>query len=262
MNREEIIEYIRRNNGARIPELQSEFGVTYKEAKDIVDGLVADRRLVYESGVKYNYVKSTVEVLNERAEEYERLKAQELAETNDEEDEDFDLDDLLDFDDGEDDEDDEMDAKFAEYERYLREHMDDDFDDEEDPFDKEYDKLIDQLYRENEEAMKPGVQNLVNVLKRIAEKKSAPVTTDKLPDFSLWTDDDEFAAAVSERFKKLILTDKQMDRLGAIKKAESWLEAVRDTHDRKMVQLYERLVFEVKNTNDYQFSYMKKWYFK
>ena len=52
-----------------------------------------------------------------------------------------------------------------------------------------------------------------------------------------------------------------MGQKGAVMKAETYLEAVRDTHDRKMVQVYERLVYELKNTSSYLYRQIKKHFF-
>ena len=52
-----------------------------------------------------------------------------------------------------------------------------------------------------------------------------------------------------------------MGQKGAVKKAETYLEAVRDTHDGKMVEVYERLVYEIKNISSYLYKQLKKQYF-
>ena len=88
-------------------------------------------------------------------------------------------------------------------------------------------------------------------LSKIADKKKAPITADKMPLHPSWDNEDEFAKVVMERMERLIKSDKRMGQQGAVKKAETYLEAVRDTHDRKMLQVYERLVYEIKNTSSY-----------
>ncbi len=115
--------------------------------------------------------------------------------------------------------------------------------------------------RANEQDRKNAAQNLVNALSRVAEKKNAPVTCGEAPDWSLWNDED-FEEAVVERLERIIKSDRRMGRQGAIKKAETYLEAVRDTHDGKMVQVYERIVYEFKTASDYIYRQLKKQLFE
>ena len=98
-------------------------------------------------------------------------------------------------------------------------------------------------------------------LSKIADKKKAPITADKMPLHPSWDNEDEFAKVVMERMERLIKSDKRMGQQGAVKKAETYLEAVRDTHDRKMLQVYERLVYEIKNTSSYLYGQLKKQFF-
>lgn len=115
---------------------------------------------------------------------------------------------------------------------------------------------------EEEEKFKEQAQKLNELIKKIKEKKKAPVSEDVKPPHHLWPDDDEFEEAVMSRMKRLITSDRKMSRTAAVKKAEAYLEAVRDTHDRRMVQLYERLVYDLKNTSNYMYSQLKKKFFE
>ncbi len=110
--------------------------------------------------------------------------------------------------------------------------------------------------RANEADMRNAAQNLAIALSRLAEKKSAPITCGSIPDCSLWNYD-EFEKAVIERLERIIRSDRRMGRRGAIKKAETYLEAVRDTHDRKMVQVYERIVYEFKTASNYIYNLLR-----
>lgn len=53
MKTEDIISYIRRNNGAETAALQRELGITYKQARAAIDRLVAEGELLYDGGVRY-----------------------------------------------------------------------------------------------------------------------------------------------------------------------------------------------------------------
>ncbi|MDE6441380.1 MAG: hypothetical protein K2L12_01330 [Clostridia bacterium] len=153
-----------------------------------------------------------------------------------------------------------------EYEElYPTDDIDED-DDEEDDFSA----LDDYLFRDpnenggsdssvvSREEQKTTVQSMVNIFNAISENKKAPVSAEVIPQHDLWADETEFSNVVTERMKRLIRSDKNMGRQGAVKKAETYLDAVRDTHDGKMVQVYERLVYEIKNTSNYSYKKLKK----
>lgn len=142
---------------------------------------------------------------------------------------------------------------------------------EDDESDEVFDNITNRIFysnaNESEESSidstehKETMQNLVSVLSKIADKKKAPITAYEMPLHPSWTNEDEFADVVMERMERLIKSDKRMGQVGAVKKAETYLEAVRDTHDRKMVQVYERLVYEIKNTSNYLYGQLKKQFF-
>lgn len=106
-------------------------------------------------------------------------------------------------------------------------------------------KLLDTSKRKRAE------QGLVNVLTRIAEKKRDDFSIDKVPSHSLWESEDEFHDMVLERLDRLISSDFTMGRKGAVIKAKAYLTAVLDTHDVKMLQVYQRVYFEVATVSDY-----------
>ncbi len=174
-------------------------------------------------------------------------------------------------DDDEDDEDFDIDTKFAEYEKFLEQHFSEGDSDDEAEEDEVYDNIINRIFHSDAEEndatdsdsveRKEAMQNLVAVLNKIADKKKAPITADEMPLHPSWDNEDEFAQVVMERMERLIMSDKRMGQVGAVKKAETYLEAVRDTHDRKMVQVYERLVYEIKNTSSYLYGQLKKQFF-
>lgn len=173
--------------------------------------------------------------------------------------------------DDDDDEDSDIDAKFVEYEKFLEQHFSENDSDDEDEEDEVYDNIINRIFHSDAEEndatdsdsveRKEAMQNLVSVLNKIADKKKAPITADEMPLHPSWDNEDEFAQVVMERMERLIMSDKRMGQVGAVKKAETYLEAVRDTHDRKMVQVYERVVYEIKNTSSYLYGQLKKQFF-
>ena len=396
MDKNAIINDIKANNGAEIAVLQQKFNISYKEAKIVIDELVAKGTLVFESGLKYSYAKKSDITLENGRAELERRRAEairkvhenlsddgegdddaeekaaaerraylearrqelirrmqeSMSEEDDDDDEDDDDSDEDDDDDEEemdedelrykalkliiekgrasvsmfqrsfpigyirscklidwmeskgyvsvsdgstlrkvlitkeefdklyndshlvdddDDEDLDIDAKFAEYEKFLEQHFTDDDSDDEDEEDEVYDNIINRIFHsdadESEDASsesvehKQAMQTLASVLSKIADKKKAPISADKMPQHPSWDNEEEFAQVVMERMERLIKSDKRMGQQGAVKKAETYLDAVRDTHDRKMVQVYERLVYEIKNTSSYLYGQLKKQFF-
>lgn len=51
--KDEILNYIKQNNGIEVPALQDKFNLSYIQSKEIIDGLVSNGTLIFESGVKY-----------------------------------------------------------------------------------------------------------------------------------------------------------------------------------------------------------------
>ena len=173
--------------------------------------------------------------------------------------------------DSDDEHDTDIDKMFDDYEKFLNKHfISGGTDDDDNPEDEDIDGDVINLFHSDkdecdlpEDNHKPNnnMQELVNILDKIANKKKAPVSADVVPSHNLWLDEKEFGEVVMERLRWIIESDKRMGQKGAVKKAETYLEAVRDTHDRKMVQVYERLVFELKNTSVYLYNQLKKQFF-
>lgn len=132
--------------------------------------------------------------------------------------------------------------------------------DDDDYFEKQ-NALWDKTIADFDRKIKGVITRMAIALSNIAYKKSQPVSPRVPPEHTLWDNEDEFAAIVMERFERIVKSDKNMSRADGIKKAETYLEAVRDTHDGKMMQVYERLVFEMKNFDEYAYNNLKKKYF-
>lgn len=73
-------------------------------------------------------------------------------------------------------------------------------------------------------------------------------------EYLLWEDAEEFSKTVVLRFARLVRSDYKMARGGAIKKAQLYLQAVKDTSDIKKVQVYERLVDILKAMSNYSYN--------
>ena len=54
MDKLAVIEYIEKNGYAEIPSIQRKFKLSYRQVRDIVAELTADKRLVYKGGIRYD----------------------------------------------------------------------------------------------------------------------------------------------------------------------------------------------------------------
>ena len=340
MIKPEILDFIKSNNGAEIALLQSQFGLTYRQAKSVIDDLLSTGELVFKEGVRYEYVgrqplsqgrvgdknniiegadyddendlrlralqyviernQASVSMLQRRfpigymracklidwmedqcyvsqpegpsprkvlitREEFEKLCKKtyideaihfDPEEDEDEEDVALDDDDLDDF-----NPDDFSDILEGDD---LDKFFDEDEDEDEDPdkakraSEANANKTLNAVLSEFGLQFDAEAQRLIEVLKLVIEIKKQPISTDVMPLHPSWSDEDEFEKEVLNRFKGLIISDKKMGQSGAVKKAETLLEGVRDTHDRKMMEVYERLVYELKNTGNYLYRQLKK----
>ncbi len=61
----EILKYIKKNKYIEFPSLQEKFNLSYKETKSIIDDLISNGTLVFDSGVKYSYKESSVSTSEE-----------------------------------------------------------------------------------------------------------------------------------------------------------------------------------------------------
>ena len=320
MNKEEIIRYIRQNGGAETAVLQKNYGISYGNAKAIINEMLSSGELVYAEGVRYDYVGRSrtpftgVNPFPHIIEQTYSVDGEAEGPTMALQDEDTELMfralwlfiemgsasvSLLQR---------RLPIGFVKANRYLEWMEDcgfispsegpwkrkvlitkerfkelfpqygyfedddiylydlkDDGENEEvdasDWYEEHHAKLFEE-YEKAEEDFKAERQKLAAVIDKIAAKKSEPISKQTRPEPTLWLDEKEFTEVVSARFERLIKSDKNMGQRGAVKRAEAYLEAVRDTHDGKMVQVYERLVYEVKNTSAYFYSQLKKYYFE
>lgn len=268
MVNDKYYEYAKKHGGVQLAALQAEFKLNYKEAKIIVDTLVSSGYISYEGGLDYKYIKPapTAEPTRRRIRQYGTPRIRSLREE------------YKDLDDGTND-------KIKDLFKRLRaeleeedEHEDEDEDDvyydpdwdfltveDAEDEDEEFENLFDfDVKAESDkirlELNRKSLENLHSVLLKMIEIKSRPVSPFIEPDHSLWQGDN-FDCEVFSRIEKLVQSDRKMGLKGAIKKAETYLEAVRDTHDRKMVQLYENIVYRLKSTTSYQFNLVKKYLF-
>lgn len=280
MNRDIILEDIEQSGGAEIAALQKKFSLPYKEIKTLIDELVAHRILVFESGVRYVCVRQdeieksrefeldcrkegtlcarrglnpfSTEEEEKKRRTFLEMRRRELlmqmkrkAEENGEENEGEQCDEE---EAGDDDESDDT-ARLIAYEDFLKRNLADTDSDEEE---KEDDENTEGKNRE-----KP-MQDFLTRAHNIANKGKAQLGEEKIPTHPSWKSETEFEKTVMERLERLVKSDRRMGWRGAVKKAEIYLDAVRDTRDQKKVQVYERLVYELKNTGSYYYSQLKK----
>ncbi|MDE6060860.1 MAG: hypothetical protein K2G31_05260, partial [Clostridia bacterium] len=61
MDKTQIVSYISKSDSVEIPALQMEFGLSYKEAKSVVDELIQKGVLLYDGGVRYKQAQKTTD---------------------------------------------------------------------------------------------------------------------------------------------------------------------------------------------------------
>ena len=332
---DKIISYVASKDEIVFPELQRDFSLSYKRAKEAVDVLVKEQYIEYDSGIRYKVKKKLSQSESQKG-RYEPKNDTELryiaglfrcvkfgkastaivretigsdfgeainaiqwmqnngfvapfrkgtafwdvkitkdefmnkfghlldkdgnipiGDDEDEDDDDFDIDELL-FDDDEDDDEDFLpphlrrdsrvgDDTITSVGKFRRKSTEDDK------------TRADEKIREK---LKEKRQALASVLNAVAARKFEPVTSKKKPAHPSWQNDEEFENVVMNRIEKIVKTDKRMGKSGAVKKAEVYLDAVRDTSDWKMTQVYERVVYELKISSDEDYRKLREALFK
>ncbi len=222
-NKAEIINYIKRNKGAEIPGLQLKYGVSYNETKKIIDELVAKGELVYAYGLKYDYLDKPAFMPKAQRTKIELFQPNEEY-IGDDDDDDEDYDGMLD-------------AKIDEYLSYLDNTKNKGSAEDGETDGEEDDYLI---VREEEGIGGAKLKETIDILKTLITKNS------KIPVRII----DDFARDFAERLAALIASDKEMDRNGAIKKAQRALDTARKTDDAKTAAVYARIVRELQEMAD------------
>lgn len=313
MNKAIIIQYIKRNKGAEVAVLQNEFGIGYKEAKDVIVELMSQGELTYAGGVRYDYQKkqapeSKLQTLQDKFDQlHARLSEIKLPEDEDEEE--------TDDDDDEDhfpfghfiqtDEVEEEELRLRALELCIERQMasssllqralrigymkasdlliwmqDRGYVSEpagkwgrreiligEEEFKRRVNKgELDKKYaapaaEQPKDAVPPGREHVAflyeHFTKRMKEENIQPFLTG-IPSHDSWVDEDLFIEVVISSIEKLMRSNPKMGLRGAVKKAETYLEALKQSEDFKMMQVYERLVFELQNTSEHVYTQLKK----
>ncbi len=135
------------------------------------------------------------------------------------------------------DDDEEIDRKFAEYERYLS---------EEQPFETEE---KDEDAKREEELVKFMV-----ALFKDGHKSSAG----KAPAHKEWDDEDDLLRFCAEQIITLISRDKSVGKQSVIKKAVDMLASLRGMENAMVTELYERIIYELKNMSNYYFNKIRE----
>lgn len=79
-----------------------------------------------------------------------------------------------------------------------------------------------------------------------------------MPDHNLWHNEEDFDEEVMARISRLILSNKKMGKMMAIRKTEDYLEIIKDMQEKKIAQVYELILYVLKNVSAYQYNLMKK----
>ena len=123
---------------------------------------------------------------------------------------------------------------------------DDDDDEDEDPFEalENFQAKHMKLLRENEKKPKPSANPFVVAI----------------PGHPSWDSEFEFIRTVRQQKVQIIKSDITMGVKGAIKRTESLCNEAKSSGDKKLAEVYERIVYELNNTSAYQYKKLKKMY--
>ncbi len=256
MNKEEILNRIRQNNEVDIPTLQKEFNASYKEIKQIVDELVKSGKLAFVAGIKYVCVEDKPPVGTPRRRPVSRRLGEQtymdIADITDKL-----RQDIVSDADGSGKKK-KNDTVFVSMRRTPVLEIDKDDVKEEKKVENK--SIINSLLEDDGLSKRP-MFTIEEILERHIKKSDNPVTADVIPTHPAWIDEKRFRYEVKERLERLIKSDKKMKHSGAVKKAEMLLEAVRDTNDNKMIQVYERMLYELLTADGKLYEKLKNRYF-
>ena len=136
------------------------------------------------------------------------------------------------------DDDEEIDRRFAEYERYLR---------EEEPFEEE---------EKDEEAKRE--EELVKFMIALFKDGHRSSDAGKVPAHTEWDDEDDLLRFCAEQIITLISRDKSVGKQSVIKKALDMLASLRGMENTMVCELYERIIYELKNMSNYYFNKIRE----
>ena len=291
MDKAKIIQFIRKNQGAEVALLQVEFGIGYKEAKDVIDELVSNGELVYAEGVRYKCVTKGSHIEQFLFEEEKELDLFP-------DDDDDDLDEIM-FDNPFKRESAANDNQLhlraltlcierqAASSSLLQRNLNIGFNKAAEVLEWMENRGYVSKSEGNWRARKVLITiEMLNDLIHAGEfddKREEPQTAssscsphlfeyfiakiheadetapeDDRPPYNTWDEDDLFEYTVVTRIEKLMRSDAQMGQKGALKKAEIYLEAVSDTADHLQKEVYERVVYELRRVSTQRYNQLKK----
>lgn len=150
-----------------------------------------------------------------------------------------------------------------EFNKKFRPHLflfdDDDEVDDDDEDDKD---TFESLERFQEEQLKMSENERKEFLEFQEKIQSNPKIEENIfPTHYLWDSEFEFIRTVRRKKVEIVKSDKNMGVKGAIKRAQALLEETKNNGDAKFAEVYERLIYEFKNTTPYEYTKLKRQYF-
>lgn len=140
----------------------------------------------------------------------------------------------------EDDEDEELAKKFAGYEKFLQGKLD-----------GLKEKEDGEEYSENSGGN--GHESLIEFLKELFREGCVNKPREEIPEHPSWDNENDFMRFSGECLTAIINFNKKMGRLGALKKAQVILEDVQKIQNKKLIEVYEFLIFELQNMSNYYY---------
>lgn len=267
----DVINKIRQDKGAEIPALQQEFNASYKEIKQIVDELVGNGKLLLVSGIKYVCVEENPPGAPRRRPETRRLGEQtvmDVFEATDKRQKDF-FSDVIESGKKE-----KRNSFFVNMRRTqpLETELDDKKEDgeennkeekKEEKEKKREESIFNSLLEDVNQSggKKEPTYSIDEIFDKYVRRQITPITAEVMPKHTAWIDEKKFVYEVKEHLENLIKSDKKMRLSGAVEKAQMLLDAVRETNDKKTIQVYERMVYELLIADSKLYGQLKNKYF-
>ena len=107
---------------------------------------------------------------------------------------------------------------------------------------------------ENEEREAELVQFLISLFKDGHKSANA-----KAPAHTQWSDEDDLLRFCAEQIITLISRDKTVGKQSVIKEAVNTFESIRSMDDIMLNELYERIIYELRNMSNYYFNKIRQW---
>ncbi len=152
----------------------------------------------------------------------------------------------------------ELDKKFEEYERYLQSHLSENGELEDNANEEDAMTVFEDSAVNSDETQNGQMEEIIIFFKNHFQKLCAIKPLKLIPKRSSWDNENDFMRFCAERILALVKSDKKMGRQDALKKAKVLLEDARKTENKKIIEVYESIVFELQNMTNYYYNKLRE----